>query len=60
MTMTERMDEILSSHLYDLYCPICNTRDHMMWPDSMASDTSAFCRECGTGIPMNKREEPWN
>ena len=53
MTMTERMDEILSSHLYDLYCPICNTRDHMMWPDSMASDTSVFCRECGTGIPMN-------
>lgn len=62
MTMTDRMDEILGSSVYNLYCPICGTSDSMMFPDQFSEEyvVAAICRECGTQTPMHKREESWN
>lgn len=60
MTMTERMDEILNSNLYNLYCPVCSSRGRVMIPnidDAEDCDRTIFCTECGTTVPLGTPED---
>ena len=61
MTMTERMDEILNSNLYNLYCPVCGSKTDMYIPEGFAGNAPVtyYCEGCGIKTPAT-RVESWN
>ena len=58
MTMTERMDEILNSSLYNLYCPCCGSKTDMYMPNGFADGSPVvyYCEDCGIKTPATKVE----
>ena len=58
MTMAERMDEILNSNLYNLYCPVCGSKTDMYIPEGFADNAPVtyYC-ECGISLPLVRRED---
>ena len=61
MTMTDRMDEILGSTLYNLYCPACGSKTDMYIPEGFADNAPVvyYCEGCGIKTPAT-RVESWN
>ena len=61
MTMAERMDEILNSNLYNLYCYVCGSKTDMYIPEGFADNAPVtyYCEECGIKTPAT-RVESWN